>query len=212
LDAAAEAAFLEPIAGQLVDNYERSDRALDGDALPGSLVRWNVTGRGLTTAAIVSGRYQSTDDTFAYIDYQAPVTRIAGVFSFVTTGATDDLAAQQMGLIADPRTADEGLQNILHLSFGPRRWTLSKGGLEANSGAPRVTLASGTHSLQTDGTRYGIALEITAGAVTVIAPNGERFKVADPAVDVIAPAFAAFQITAAAGAPRGRWEAVSRNR
>lgn len=219
LNATEQANF---IAGQLSDDFERSDRPLDGDSLlPTSPLRWNVTGRGQATAAIVDGRLEASDQIFAYIDYEAPVTRIAGVFSFASAGATDDPTIAQMGLIADRRTADEGLQNILHLNFGPRSWTLYKGRLEPCCGSPRVAIASGTHSLQIDGTPYGIALEITAGAVTVIAPNGERVTVA---ADVnAAPAgggagttgplqFAAFQITAAAGAPKGRWEAVARNR
>ncbi len=221
LDAAAQTTFLGSGASQLTDDFERSDRPLHGDALPASVLRWNVTGRGGATAAIVDGRLEATDQTFAYIDYEAPVTRIAGVFSFAST-PTDDPAISQMGLIVDRRTANEGLQNILHLNFGPRSWTLRKGGFEANSGATQVTLASGSHSLQTDGTRFGIALEISTGAATVIAPNGERITVTDPDIGVAPPGggagssgplqYAAFQIMPAAGAPKGRWEAVSRNR
>ena len=211
------------IAGQLSDDFERSDRPLEGDQLPTSLPRWNVTGRGQATAAIVDGRLEAAEETFAYIDHEAPLTRIAGVFSFSSTGATDDPAVSQMGLIADRRSADEGLQNILHLHFGPRSWTLYQGGLEPCCGTPRVAIASGTHSLRTDGTAYGIALEIAAGAVTVIPPSGERVTVRVPLEVIVAPEgggagtsgplqFAAFQITAATGAPKGRWEAVARNR
>jgi len=219
LDASAQTTFLGSAANELIDDFERSDRPLHGDALPTTLLRWNVTGRGGATAAIVDGRLEATDQTFAYIDYEAPVTRIAAVFSF-ESDPTDDPALSPMGLIVDRRTANEGLQNILHLNFGPRSWTLHKGGFEAGSGAPRVIIASGTHSLRTDGTRYGIALEITTGAATVIASNGERITVADPDIGVAPPGgagssgplqYAAFQITAAAGAPKGRWEAVSRN-
>lgn len=212
------------IAGQLSDDFERSERPLDGDSLPTTLPpRWNVTGRGQATAAIVDGRFEAADQTFGYIDYEAPLTRIAGVFSFSSTSATDDLTVSQMGLIADRRTADEGLQNILHLNFGPRSWMLYQGGIEPCCGTPRIVLASGTQSLRTDGTAYGIALEIAAGAVTVVPPNGERVTVRVPLDVITAPEgggagtsgtlkYAAFQITGATGAPKGRWEAVARNR
>jgi hypothetical protein len=221
LDSSAQTAFLGSAASELIDDFERSDRPLHGDALPTTLLRWNVTGRGGSTASIVEGRLEATDQTFAYIDYEAPVTRIAAVFSF-TSDPADDPALSPMGLIVDRRTANEGLQNILHLNFGPRSWTLRKGGFEAGSGVRGVTIASGIHSLLTDGARYGIAMEIRTGAVTVVAPNGGRITVTDPDVGV-APSgggagtsgplqYAAFQITAAAGAPKGRWEAVSRSR
>jgi hypothetical protein len=188
------------------DNFDRSNRLLNGDVTPSGLT-WLCFGAGGSTARIENKMFQADSNTYAQLDYGTPFHKIGGAFSFGRIIGVPNKYSNTLTLIAC-ESAYFG-NKFLHLYFSPGSWVLQK--VLEGTGGSYIQLASGKMELLTDGTIYNISMEIHGDTCIINPPEGEKVQIIDPDIETIHATHGIWQI---GGVPFnnvfiGRWNLVS---
>lgn len=173
----------------IYDDFDGLNQPVNGRVTPTGQT-WAVSGAGVDSAWIRNGKVSTTGNTYMYLSNSgAIVTRAACTFSYGSTQGTDRDASAQTILLD---SSSLGLSTMYHMIWGPNEWVLQK----RLDGGSFVGIGSGGLNLSTDGTVYAMSIEVdtSANTVTVVAPDGNRYAVADPDIRRIKPTFIGYQI------------------
>lgn len=190
------------------DDFDEPDSALNNLPLPTGGT-WAVTGVGQLTALVQRGMYIQTGGTsYAYMSYGAQIDRISGTYSFVPGTGANDPTDLTLALIMDHNDASNGLQTMIHLIIGPQQWVLEK----RLSGGAFIAVLEGSTNCLTDGTIYGISMELEGSTVTVQSESGIA-SATDADFATINPRYGVWEITKAGnGSDNGyasRWNSIT---
>jgi len=189
--------------GSVYDDFDRTDRALNGD-VSASGQTWVVSGTGAATCAISDGRMVATANCYAFLPAGATIARMEGVFSFVPGAGEDKFDQDQLTIIASHA---QDVDTMIHLTINPTLLGLTI--RRAGEAAPWPNLFAHKQSLRCDGTKYHIAISISGDVVTVETPEGKIITGTHADVSTINPQYGCWQIDGEVDGFTGRWHACS---
>jgi hypothetical protein len=129
---------------------------------------------GGATAVIRNGAHDNTVNTYAFLDYGAPIKRLGGTFSYSQFGATFNKTNAGVTIAA---CGSNTLNDLLHLQMGAGGGTLTKG----IAGGAFVGIGSTMGWTLLSNSIYYVAMKIdnTNNTITVYAPDGNIYKWTD---------------------------------
>ena len=192
----------------VTDNFDTTNQAWNGRKTPTGQI-WSVSGPGQSSSTIVNGvALNGGNNMYATLQYGAPITYIAGTFSYIPVSTTATQDGPQAVIIAQKSTADLG--TMLHFQLFWNSWSIQK----RTAGGAFIGIGGGTYVLETNGTQYrgGMRINGAAGQVTLELPDGSETIITDPDITTLSPQLTAgtwqIQQSASADALVPRWHSV----
>jgi len=180
---------LKNIAGQIYDNFDKTDIVLNGSkSLSGHT--WMVSGPGMSIAKVKNGALISDGSNFyATLDYGQPLKFIHASYSFKDVGGTSGIV-DNVVIIMHGSPFD--LSNLIHLICSTNSMTIDK-----RIGFTWVHIPLSIDydtSLKSDGTVYTSSMILDGNKLTIIDALGRKFDYVDDDFLTINPTKATYQI------------------
>lgn len=145
------------------DDFDRSNRTLDGDTCPTGQV-WSIEGAGAGTSEIVDGAFYASDaaapntNSYASLDYGQQVTFQGGICRYDRrANAPGVITSLGGGCVMLPQSAAADLvSGMIHVRYTPTAWVVD---VTATGPGSFVGIGNGTYNMQPD-TDYACGLLI----------------------------------------------------